>query len=59
MNDNPWWQPTQDDLDWDEPLPGVIELAPEYSADLPLWGDSGTVVWQCTKFSGQHLLSSV
>ena|SRR5215475_1669380 len=55
MNDNPWWHPTEDDLDSDEPLPDVIELAPEYSADLPLWGDSGTVAWQLTKFSPQLL----
>jgi len=24
MGENPWWHPSEDDLDWDEPLPGVI-----------------------------------
>ena len=37
MGENPWWHPTQDDLDWDEPLLGVIVLSPEYGAELPLW----------------------
>ncbi|MDX6335821.1 MAG: hypothetical protein QOG05_3161 [Streptosporangiaceae bacterium] len=36
MGENPWWRPGKDDLDWAEPLPDEIELAPDYSADLPL-----------------------
>ncbi len=28
MRDNRWWRPGEDDLDWDVPLPEVIELAP-------------------------------
>jgi hypothetical protein len=57
MGENPWWHPGEDDLDWDEPLPDVIELAPDYSADLPLWGGdgSGMMAWQDTKFSPQLL----
>jgi hypothetical protein len=55
MGVNPWWHPSEDDLDWDEPLPDVIILAPEYMADLPLWGDSGTIAWQRTKFSPELL----
>ena len=35
MGENPWWHPREDDTDWDEPLPEVIELSPEYMADLP------------------------
>ena len=54
---NPWWHPSKDDLDWDEPLPARIELSPDYSADLPLWGcdGSGMLAWQDTKFSPQLL----
>jgi hypothetical protein len=57
MGENPWWHPSQDDLDRDEPLPDLIELAPDYSADLPLWGcdGSGNIAWQDTKFSPQLL----
>jgi hypothetical protein len=40
MSENPWWNPSdEDDLDWDEPLPEVIFLAPDYMAELPLWGE--------------------
>jgi hypothetical protein len=56
MGENPWWHPSQDDLHWDELLPATIELAPDYSAELPLWGDGfGNVAWQYTKFSPQLL----
>jgi hypothetical protein len=53
MSGNPWWHPGKDDLDRDEPLPDEIELAPDYSAELPLWGcdGSGMMAWQDTKFS--------
>jgi hypothetical protein len=52
MSENPWWQPGEDDLGWDDPLPDVVELAPDYSAELPLWGDGfGNISWQFTKFS--------
>lgn len=37
MSENPWWHPTDDD-DWDEPLPAVVTLEPDYSARLPLAG---------------------
>ena len=55
MGENPWWHPREDDTDWDEPLPEVIELSPEYMADLPLWGDNGAIAWQRTKFSPELL----
>lgn len=52
MGKNPWWQPPESDLSWDEPLPDVVELAPDYMAELPLWGDGfGNISWQFTKFS--------
>lgn len=54
VGENPWWHPRADDADWDE-LPEVIELSPEYSADLPLWGECGAITWQRTKFSPQLL----
>lgn len=51
MSENPWWHPSHDDLAWDEPLPPVIHLSPDYSALLPLWGEgSGNIRWQATKF---------
>jgi len=59
VGENPWWHPGKDDLDRDEPLPDEIELAPDYSAELPLWGDDGhgwgMLAWQDTKFSPQLL----
>ena len=55
MGENAWWHPGKDDLDWDEPLPGQIDLSPDYSADLPLWGCGGMLAWQNTKFSPQLL----
>jgi hypothetical protein len=55
MSENPWWHPSEDDLDWDEPLPEEIVLAPEYMADLPLWGECGALAWQRTKFSPELL----
>ena len=36
---NPWWHPSDDDLGWDEPLPVIIRLAPDYSAPVPLWDE--------------------
>jgi hypothetical protein len=49
---NPWWRPDQAGPGWDEPLPEVITLAPDYGAQLPLWGDGfGNIAWQHTKFS--------
>jgi hypothetical protein len=54
VGENPWWHRRADDADWDE-LPEVIELSPEYSADLPLWGECGAIAWQRTKFSPQLL----
>jgi hypothetical protein len=49
VTDKPWWRPTADD-DWDEPLPEVVILAPEYTVELPLSGD-GQLAWQRTKLS--------
>ena len=52
MDQNPWWQPKEADLGWDESLPDVITLAPDYGAELPLWGNGfGNIAWQYTKFS--------
>ena len=51
MSQNPWWYPSDDDLGWDEPLPVIIRLAPDYSARLPLWGEGfGNIDWRYTKF---------
>jgi hypothetical protein len=56
MAQSPWWQPGEDDLDWDDPLPDVVELAPDYGAELPLWGAGfGNISWQYTKFSPELL----
>ena len=51
MSQNPWWHPSEEDLVWAEPLPKVIELAPDYMADLPLLGGEGMIDWQDTGFS--------
>src|SRR5262252_7811966 len=51
MSQNPWWHPSDDDLGWDEPLPVIIRLAPDYSAPFPLWGEGfGNIDWRYTKF---------
>ena len=51
MSQNPWWHPSDDDPGWDEPLPVIIRLAPDYSAPLPLWGEGfGDIDWRYTKF---------
>lgn len=56
MGVNPWWHPSQEDLGWDDPLPDVIEMAPEYAAKLPLSGEGfGIISWQFTKFSPELL----
>ena len=45
-------EPGGADLGWDEPLPDVITLAPDYGAELPLWGNGfGNIAWQYTRFS--------
>ena len=49
MSENPWWHPADDD-DWDEPLPPVVTLEPDYHAKLPLGGD-GELAWPRTRFS--------
>jgi len=38
MEQNPWWQPGEAGLGGDERLPDVVTLAPDYGAELPLWG---------------------
>jgi hypothetical protein len=53
LSEKPWWHPTDDD-DWDEPLPPVVTLAPDYHAKLPLGGE-GELAWQRTKFSPRLL----
>ena len=51
MSQNPRWHPSDDDLGWDEPLPVIIRLAPDYSAPLPLWDEGfGNIDWRYTKF---------
>jgi len=57
MDQYPWRQPGEADRDgWDEPLPAIVELKPDYSAELPLWGQGfGNIAWQYTKFSAQLL----
>jgi hypothetical protein len=57
MGENPWWDPSKGDLNSAEPLPDEIELAPDYSADLPLWGcdGSGMIDWRDTKFPPELL----
>jgi hypothetical protein len=51
-----WWHPGHDDLGWDEPLPTVIRFAPDYLAELPLWGEGfGNIAWQFTKFPPELL----
>lgn len=54
MNERPWWYPTHDDHR-DEPLPAIVVLAPDYMADLPLWGDGATLPWQLTKLPPELL----
>jgi hypothetical protein len=52
MSQSPWWHPSEEDLGWDDPLPDVVVLSPDYSAELPLWGAGfGNIAWQFTKFS--------
>lgn len=51
MGQNPWWHPTEDDRDRDQPLPAIVVLSPDYGADLPLWGEGfGNIAWQFSKF---------
>ena len=51
MSQNPWWHPSDDDLGWDEPLPVIIRLAPDYSGPLTLWGEGfGNIDCRCTRF---------
>ena len=53
---NPWWHPSDDDLGWDEPLPVIIRLAPDYSAALPLRGEGfGNIDWRYTNFPASLL----
>jgi len=59
MIDRPWQRPGDDpekDADWYEPLPEEIVLAPDYMAELPLWGEGfGNIDWHFTKFSPELL----
>lgn len=56
MSENPWWHASEDDLGRREPLPASIRLAPDYGADLPLWGEGfGNIRWQVTGFPPELL----
>jgi hypothetical protein len=57
MGENPSGTRVRMTFTGDEPVPRQIELAPDYSADLPLWGcdGSGNISWQDTKFSPRLL----
>jgi hypothetical protein len=57
MNHNPWWHPADtDNVGWNRPLPAVVRLAPDYGAELPLWGQGfGNIAWQFTRFSPELL----
>jgi hypothetical protein len=51
VHENPWWHPANED-NWDEPLPPVVILSPDYGGELPLMGAGlGELAWQFTKFS--------
>lgn len=50
MDERPWWHPSRDD-EWDEPLPTVVILEPDYGAELPLTSEEGMLGWQQTGFS--------
>jgi hypothetical protein len=54
MDERPWWHPGRDD-EWDEPLPAVVILEPDYGAELPLTSEEGMLGWQQTGFSPQLL----
>jgi hypothetical protein len=55
VGERPWRHPAQDD-EWDEPLPAVVILEPDYGAELPLTSeDEGMLCWQRTGFSPQLL----
>jgi hypothetical protein len=43
MSQSPWWHPSDDDLGWDEPLPVIIRLAPDYSASLRCGGEASAI----------------
>ena len=47
MDERPWWHPSRDD-EWDEPLPTVVILEPDYGAELPLTSEEGMLGWQQT-----------
>jgi hypothetical protein len=57
MSEMPWRNLSdEDDLDWDEPLPEVIVLTPDYGAELPLWGERwGNIDGRFTRFSRELL----
>jgi hypothetical protein len=56
MGGNPWWLPGEANLGWDESLPNTVVLAPDYGAELPLWGDGfGNIAWQFTRFPPELL----
>lgn len=56
MTGNPWRQATDAQLDEERELPGVIQLKPDYGAELPLWGKGvGNIPWELTRFSPELL----
>ncbi len=55
VSEGPWWHPGRND-EWDEPLPTVVILEPDYGAELPLTSEEeGMLDWQQTRFSPQLL----
>jgi len=52
----PWRHPECDDRELKAPLPRVVILSPDYSAQLPISSeDSGQVSWRTTDFSPELL----
>jgi hypothetical protein len=50
MTDQPWHHPETAE-EWDEDLPPVVILSPDYAGDLPLYSEEGGLAWERTKFS--------
>jgi hypothetical protein len=57
VSGNPWWSPRDHDPGWDEPLPSVVVLSPDYGAPLPLWGGGFgyNIDWRFTRFPPELL----
>ena len=56
MSNNPWWDSENGEIVEDRPLPSAVRLAPDYGAELPLWGQGfGNIGWEFTKFTPELL----